>query len=81
MIKANMQMAAVLLSSTLALPLKAETLNYHFDSPEEIRQFNPQCKDPSALLETAKPAAGAGALKVPTSFSASFPKGCMTAEL
>ena len=74
-------LSIILLASTLALPLKAETVSYHFDSPEEIRQFNPQCKDPSALLETAKPAAGAGALKVPTSFSARFPKGCMTAEL
>jgi len=25
----------VLLTSTLALPLKAETVSYHFDSPEE----------------------------------------------
>ena len=64
----------ILLASTLALPLRAETIAHHFDSPEEIRQFNPQIKDPSALLDTTKPAAGAGALKVPTSFSASFPK-------
>jgi len=63
----------VLLASTLSVPLKAETIAYHFDSPEEIRQFNPQFKDPSALLETTKTAAGAGALKT-TSFSASFPK-------
>ena len=45
-------LSIILLASTLALPLKAETVSYHFDSPEEIRQFNPQCKDPSALLET-----------------------------
>jgi len=67
-------LSIILLASTLALPLKAETVSYHFDSPEEIRQFNPQCKDPSALLETTKVAAGAGALKTPTGFGASFPK-------
>jgi len=67
-------LSIILLASTLALPLQAETITYHFDSPEEIRQFNPQFKDPSALLETTKTAAGAGALKTPTGFQASFPK-------
>ena len=69
-----MRMAFVLLATTLAVPLKAATLVNHFDSPEEIRQFNPQCKDPSALLETTKAAAGAGALKTATSYHTSFPK-------
>ena len=63
-----------LLASTLALPLKAETITYHFDSPEEILQFNPKFKDPSALLETAKTAAGAGALKTTAGFQTSAPK-------
>ncbi|MFZ4780361.1 MAG: hypothetical protein ACOYM3_33835, partial [Terrimicrobiaceae bacterium] len=63
-----------LLASTLALPLKAETITCHFDSPEEILQFNPKFKDPSALLETAKTAAGAGALKTTAGFQTSAPK-------
>ena len=64
----------VLAATALTLPLAAETTSYHFDSPEEILQFNPQLKDPSALLETAKPAAGAGALKTTAGFQASFSK-------
>jgi len=66
---------SILLSaSILALPVKGETIAYHFDSPEEIPQFDSKINDLSAVLETTQTAAGAGALKPPTGFQASFPK-------
>ena len=70
--KPVLQSALALLAALPATPLRAETLAYHFDSPEEILQFNPKVKDAAAVLETAMTAAGKGAWK--GNFSATVPK-------
>ena len=72
---------AVLASAmTMAGPLRAETIQCHFDSPEEIGKFNPQLKDPSSAFETGKTVAGAGAWKgnFGTRFSKEWTEGVLT---
>lgn len=66
------RIALALLAALPAMPLRAETLSYHFDSPEEILQFNPKLKNAPDLLDSNAPAAGKGAWK--GNFAASFPK-------
>ena len=73
---------AVLVSAMMAMagPLRAETIQCHFDSPGEIGQFNPKLKDPSALFESSKTVAGTGAWKgnFSTTFSKEWTEGVLT---
>ncbi|MFA6291730.1 MAG: hypothetical protein WC637_08110 [Victivallales bacterium] len=75
------QTAFAIAGLLLSIPLSAATIGSHFDSPEEISQFNPQTKDPSAIFENSKMAAGAGCIKA-TSFHREFkedwPEGVMS---
>jgi|GEM_PF-1130718 len=73
--------ALLVWTASLSPQLQAEAVSYHFDSVEEIAKYYPNVKDPAALLETGKTAAGAGALKMEyfsTNFPNDWPQGVMT---
>jgi hypothetical protein len=56
----------------LGFSLQAAEIANHFDSPEQIKAFNPKLKDPAAKFTSDTMAAGAGSYKAIKGFYKSF---------
>lgn len=54
------------------IALHAVEINYHFDSPGEIKEYKSQIKDPASLFESSCKAAGSGSIKAIKGFSWNF---------
>ncbi len=71
-LKRSRKLAAGLIALVAAASLHAGSIVHHFDSPADIKRFNPHQPDPAAVFETSTKAAGAGCLKVRRGFTQRF---------
>jgi len=81
MVKRMRQAAFLFLALLLSAALMAETIDNHFDSPEDILKYDPQLKDPASSFVTDSKAAGGGCLRTNGRFEKMFkesPEGVLS---